>query len=77
MVKYFISGGAVPGFTFLASTLAIFSGIQLFAIGMIGEYLGRLFSRSLDFPQYTIRSVTSGQIAEPGATETEPQETVS
>ena len=74
MVKYFISGGAVPGFTFLASTLAIFSGTQLFAIGMIGEYLGRLFSRSLDFPQYTIRAVASGEIAE--VNDPELQETV-
>jgi undecaprenyl-phosphate 4-deoxy-4-formamido-L-arabinose transferase len=76
MVKYFISGGAVPGFTFLASTLAIFSGTQLFAIGMIGEYLGRLFSRSLDFPQYTIRSVASGQTAEAQGNETDLQEIV-
>lgn len=58
--RYFINGGSVPGFTFLASTIAIFSGVQLFAIGMIGEYLGRLFTRSLDHPTYTIRSEING-----------------
>jgi len=76
IVKYLSSGGVVPGFTFLASTLAIFSGIQLFAIGMIGEYLGRLFTRSLDFPQYTIRSVTSGEVTESQFNEPELQEIV-
>lgn len=56
VIRYFNSGGSVPGFTFLASTIAIFSGVQLFTIGIIGEYLGRLFTRSLDHPTYTIRS---------------------
>jgi len=55
-INFIKSGGAVPGFTFLASTIAIFSGVQLFAIGIIGEYLGRLFSRNLGQPTYTVRS---------------------
>ena len=61
VIKFISSGGVVPGFTFLAATLAIFSGVQLFAIGMIGEYLGRLFTRSLDHPTYTIRTETSAE----------------
>jgi len=73
VVKYIESGGVVPGFTFLASTLAIFSGVQLFAIGMIGEYLGRLFTRSLDFPTYTIRSTTSGEAAQSRLDESEQE----
>ena len=76
IVRYIISGGTVPGFTFLASTLAIFSGVQLFAIGMIGEYLGRLFTRSLDFPQYTIRSATSGEPIESKTNDSEIKETI-
>jgi len=60
-VKYIISGGVVPGFTFLASAMAIFAGVQLFAIGMLGEYLGRLFSRTLGQPTYTIRSQHKSQ----------------
>lgn len=62
VIRYFNSGGSVPGFTFLASTIAIFSGVQLFAIGIIGEYLGRLFTRSLDHPTYTIRSEVDSNI---------------
>lgn len=35
-----IHGAAVPGFAFLASIVAIFSGAQLFALGIIGAALG-------------------------------------
>lgn len=41
-----------------ASTIAIitlFSGVQLMAVGMVGEYLGRLFLCNNKHPQYTIR----------------------
>ena len=37
--RYFLTGSGVPGFPFLASIIAIFSGAQLFALGIIGEYL--------------------------------------
>jgi undecaprenyl-phosphate 4-deoxy-4-formamido-L-arabinose transferase len=56
--RYFIQGGSLPGFPFLASTIAIFSGVQLFALGVIGEYLARMYFRTMDRPVYTIRSTT-------------------
>ena len=56
--RYFITGGSLPGFPFLASTIAIFSGVQLFALGVIGEYLARMYFRTMDRPIYTIRSTT-------------------
>jgi undecaprenyl-phosphate 4-deoxy-4-formamido-L-arabinose transferase len=49
-------GNPVPGFPFLASMIAIFSGAQLFAIGIIGEYLARMHFRMMDRPAYVIRS---------------------
>jgi undecaprenyl-phosphate 4-deoxy-4-formamido-L-arabinose transferase len=57
--RYFIQGGSVPGFTFLASTIAIFSGVQLFSLGIIGEYLARIYQRSMDRPVYTVRSAVN------------------
>ena len=39
---YVVDGGSVPGFPFLASIIAIFCGAQLFALGIIGEYLARI-----------------------------------
>jgi len=52
--RYFIAGGSVPGFPFLASIIAIFSGAQLFALGVIGEYLGKIHFRSMNRPPYVI-----------------------
>jgi undecaprenyl-phosphate 4-deoxy-4-formamido-L-arabinose transferase len=57
--RYLLQGTSVPGFPFLASIIAIFSGAQLFALGIIGEYLARVHLRTMDKPAYTVR----GEIA--------------
>jgi undecaprenyl-phosphate 4-deoxy-4-formamido-L-arabinose transferase len=46
---------SVPGFPFLASIIAIFSGAQLFALGIIGEYLARMHVRIMGRPSSLIR----------------------
>jgi undecaprenyl-phosphate 4-deoxy-4-formamido-L-arabinose transferase len=56
--RYLIEGGSVPGFPFLASIIALFSGVQLFALGIIGEYLARMHFRSMERPTYTVRETT-------------------
>jgi len=56
IVRYLIQGGSVPGFPFLASTIAIFSGVQLFALGIIGEYLARMHFRLMERPSYVVRN---------------------
>jgi glycosyltransferase involved in cell wall biosynthesis len=53
--RYFTFGNPVPGFPFLASIVALFSGAQLFALGIIGEYLARMHFRSLQKPPYVVR----------------------
>ncbi len=58
LTRYFISGSVVAGFPFLASIIALFSGAQLFALGIIGEYLARMHFRTMDKPSYTVRSTT-------------------
>ncbi len=57
--RYLIQGGSVPGFPFVASIIALFSGAQLFALGIIGEYLARIHFRSMDRPSYVMRETTS------------------
>jgi glycosyltransferase involved in cell wall biosynthesis len=52
---YFLVG-SIPGFPFLTSIIALFSGTQLFALGIMGEYLARIFDRSMDRPPYVIGS---------------------
>jgi glycosyltransferase involved in cell wall biosynthesis len=55
LVRTLMFGSSVPGFPFLASIIAIFAGAQLFALGIIGEYLARMHFRSMDRPPYLIR----------------------
>jgi len=55
VLRYFLYGSPVPGFPFIASIISIFSGAQLLAIGIIGEYIARIHSRVMDKPQYTIK----------------------
>ena len=56
--RYLLQGGSVPGFPFLASIVAVFSGAQLFCLGIIGEYLARMHFRMMDRPAYVTRSIT-------------------
>jgi undecaprenyl-phosphate 4-deoxy-4-formamido-L-arabinose transferase len=73
LANFFLSGQAVPGFAFLASIVAIFSGVQLFALGIIGEYLARMHLRTMDRPPYLVRDCV-GQGA-PAAAQTLPLRT--
>jgi len=57
LITYFVAG-SIPGFPFLASTVAIFSGVQLFALGIIGEYLARVFERTEGKKAYVISRKT-------------------
>ncbi len=61
--RYLLEGDSVPGFPFLASIVAIFSGAQLFALGIIGEYLARMHFRSMEQPAYTVRASTPSEPA--------------
>lgn len=61
VARFLAQGSAVPGFPFLASLIAVFSGAQLFALGIIGEYLARVHFRIMDRPPYTVRSEARGE----------------
>lgn len=57
--RYLLQGTSVQGFPFLASIIAIFSGAQLLALGIIGEYLARMHFRMMERPTYTVRNETA------------------
>src|SRR5438477_1366347 len=59
-VRYCLEG-SVPGFPFLASIIAIFSGAQLFALGVIGEYLARMHFRTMNQPPYALRDTAAAE----------------
>lgn len=52
--RLLVTGESVPGFPFLASIIAFFAGMQLFALGIIGEYLARMHYRVMGKPTYFI-----------------------
>ena len=58
LLEYFIRGNPVPGFPFLASIITLFSGAQLVALGIVGEYLARMYQRSMGKPAYLVRETT-------------------
>jgi undecaprenyl-phosphate 4-deoxy-4-formamido-L-arabinose transferase len=64
--------GSIPGFPFLASIISLFSGTQLFALGIIGEYLARIFDRSMDRPAYIIGETTAEKAHHLQQAETRP-----
>ena len=60
LVRYMFFGSTVAGFPFLASIIAVFSGAQLFSLGIIGEYLARMHFRLMEKPSYCVRTTTKG-----------------
>lgn len=64
--RYVIEGTSVPGFPFLASIIAIFSGVQMFALGIIGEYLARMHFRMMERPTYAVRKTSRSEEARDG-----------
>ncbi len=58
LVRYVETGGVVPGFAFLASIISLFAGAQLFTLGVIGEYLARMYQRMMERPSYVVSETT-------------------
>lgn len=52
----------VPGFAWVASEIALFAGLQLFAIGVIGEYVARLHFRTMGKPPFVIREEVGNDV---------------
>ena len=61
VTSFLIAGHSVPGFPFLASLIAIFSGAQMFALGIMGEYLARMHFRMMERPTYVVWENTEDQ----------------
>jgi len=58
VVRFFAGGNSVPGFPFLASIIAIFAGVQLLILGIMGEYVARMHFRLMDRPTYVVGEST-------------------
>ena len=52
--EHFVFGNDVPGWATLVTGMAFFSGVQLLSIGILGEYVGRIFDEVKQRPVYVV-----------------------
>lgn len=58
MISY-VSGHVVPGWTSLILSIWFLGGLQLFAIGLVGQYIGKIYMEVKQRPRYNIEKVLS------------------
>ena len=59
VLEKLISGIDIPGYATIVVLILLLGSIQLFCIGIIGEYVGRTFEQSKDRPIYIPREILS------------------
>ena len=60
VLEHLLYGSDVPGWATLVTGMMFFSGVQLLSIGILGEYVGRIFDEVKQRPVYLVRSETGG-----------------
>jgi dolichol-phosphate mannosyltransferase len=76
----FFTGSAIQGWTSLMLVVVVLGAVQMFVLGMIGEYLGRLFMETKRRPLYIVSDIAGqaggrrqlGHVAESSATSETP-----
>jgi len=56
-LKLFDEKDAVPGWTFASAAVLFIGGIQLMMLGMVGNYIGRIYTETQNRPLYLVESV--------------------
>jgi dolichol-phosphate mannosyltransferase len=55
-------GAVVPGWTSLYVAVLLLGGIQLICLGLLGEYIGRIYAAVQNRPQYLIAMDTADDV---------------
>jgi glycosyltransferase involved in cell wall biosynthesis len=66
VVDYFVSGIAVPGYATIVVGMMFFSGIQLLSIGVLAEYVGRIYEEVKQRPTYLVSQRQGSGLNPPG-----------
>jgi polyisoprenyl-phosphate glycosyltransferase len=61
LVSSLIFGVITPGYFTLLAAIVVFGGVQLIGIGVLGEYLGRIYVEVKHRPPYLIEKIISGR----------------
>ena len=54
-----IIGGAIPGWTSTVAPLYLLGGVQLLFLGIVGEYIGKIYSEVKNRPRYIIQETVN------------------
>ena len=65
------SGRSIPGWTSLMLVVVVLGAVQMFVLGMLGEYIGRLYSQAKQRPLYIVQEI-AGQRDEATANKDKP-----
>ena len=57
-----IAGQAIAGWTSLMLVVVVLGAIQMFVLGMIGEYIGRLYTQAKNRPLYIVQNIAGGSV---------------
>jgi polyisoprenyl-phosphate glycosyltransferase len=68
-----VYGNPVPGYPSLMTAILFFGGVQLVAIGLVGEYVGRMFDETKGRPLYVLDSHETARSPLGAATGTAPE----
>ena len=66
LVEALTRGGTPPGYASVMAAILLLAGVQLIMLGLVGEYLGRLFLTINGKPQFVIRDIERNTRAETG-----------
>jgi polyisoprenyl-phosphate glycosyltransferase len=65
ILRTLVFGADVPGFPSIMVSVMFFSGLQLIFLGIIGEYIGRIFAEVKERPLYILADEVGGDVAIP------------
>jgi glycosyltransferase involved in cell wall biosynthesis len=61
-VRTLVQGVDLPGYASLFAAVVFMGGVQLLSLGILGEYVGRIYMESKQRPVYVVRSVTERRV---------------
>jgi len=72
LVERLVRPGVPVGWASVLVPIVLFSGVQLVMLGLLGEYLGRLFLTENQTPQFVVREVVESGVPAPSPSEAHP-----